>query len=121
MNVKRRAYNLLKEIRTGSDAQYDAILSRINSDPKTRDAMEYLEAKGLVKVSRALGGDIVFFHLNPGSSAYLQDQQDRSREKWLNRLFGYILGVITGLTVNLLTGYAQSAVSAVLQWLQSPQ
>ncbi len=109
MNVKRRAYNLLKEIRTGSDAQHDAILSRINSDPKTRDAMEYLEAKGLVKVSRALGGDIAFFHFNPGSSAYLQDQKDRSREKWTDRFIGFIAGIASSvLTYFIIQGIQAS-------------
>ena len=95
MNVKRRADKLLKEIRAG--AGDDAILSRINSDSRTRDAMEYLEAKGLVKVSRALGGDIVFFHLNPGSSAYLQDQKDSSREKWTDRIIGFIAGIASSV------------------------
>ena len=121
MNVKRRAVKLLKEIRAVPDGQYDRILTRVNAEPADREALEHLEAEGLVKLTRAMGGDIVFLHLLPGSASWIQDRADRRREKWLNRLLGYVLGVMTGLTANLLTGYAQSAVSAVIQWLRSLQ
>lgn len=32
---------------------------------------------------------------------------------------GFLTGVVAGLTANLLTGYARTAISAAIQWLQS--
>ena len=69
----------------------------MNTDPKTRDAVEYLAAKGLVKVTHANGGNIVFYHVYPESIAYLQDQSDHAREKWTDRIAGFIAGVATSV------------------------
>ena len=110
MNVRRRANKLLKEIQSASDAQYNAFLSRINSDSASREAMEYLAAKGVVKVSRAMGGDIVFFHLLPQSTAYLQDQKDRTREKWADRLIGFIAGVASSVLTYFLIQAIQASI-----------
>ncbi len=93
MNVKRRAARLLKEISAASDAQQEEILSRMKTDSSSREAMEYLEAKGLVKLTHAYGGDIVFFRLLPVSAVYLQEQKDRVRERWTDRIIGLIVGV----------------------------
>ncbi len=119
MNVKRRAARLLKEISAASDAQQEEILSRMKTDSSSREAMEYLEAKGLVKLTHAYGGDIVFFRLLPVSAVYLQEQKDRVRERWTDRIIGFVIGVAAAVTANLLTGYAQSAVLSLSRLLQT--
>ena len=70
-----------------------AIIDRVNKSASAREALEYLEAKELVSVSRAWGGAVISVSLSPKGETFFQDRADRRREKWTDRIIGFVAGV----------------------------
>lgn len=93
MNTHKRADKLLKELTKSTDSGMAAIIDRVNNSPSDREALEYLEAKELVSLSRAWGGAVVSVALSAKGQTFFQDRADRRREKWADRILGFVAGV----------------------------
>ncbi len=74
-------------------------------DPKTAAALEWLCAEGYADLTKAWGGVIVRAGPSQMGKLYFEIQARRRLEKWKDRGWSYILGVISGITVTLLFRY----------------
>lgn len=98
----RKRDKLLREILDTPDSERVGLIRRVQSDAASREALEHLRAKGYVEIRRAWGDDILDVFPTDSGKTYFQDRAARRREKWLDRLIGFIAGVLTTVAAHFI-------------------
>lgn len=110
MNIERKAHKLLREILDCSDMTRSDLPSRVSRDPSARKALEYLEAKAFVKVTRAWGGDVMDVVPLPSGIAFFTDRRAGMRQRWADRFAGFVVGVAASVAAHFIIQAIQAAI-----------
>lgn len=86
---------------SGSEMRTD-LLRELNTNQKLQESLALLETRGYVSVRRAWGGDIVSVTASQRGRAYFIEKTERRREKWLDRLYGFLSGVAVTVIADLI-------------------
>ena len=108
MTSKKLCDYIMRELSGSRSEDVADLLRELNSNPKMQESLALLETRGYISVQRAWGGTIVSVSTSQRGNAYFTEKAERRREKWLDRLYGFISGVavtaIGGLIVQWLAG-----------------
>lgn len=86
-----------KIIKLLENKSFDAVRDEILA-PENEKALKALIDSGCVKATRAWNGEIVHLQLLDHSATYTLERQ----EIWLNRLYGFISGVLVTVAAELI-------------------
>lgn len=99
-----------------SDNQEEAEVKPSIPVSEVTGALHRLEERGMIKkISGTWSGGMVF-SITPELLHAKAFWWDRFSKRFLG---GFVSGLVVGITANLLTGYVQSALSTLIQWLLS--
>lgn len=91
--IRRKINKCISILESGNEPDIEMLYS------KFPDAMRVLEANGSIELLRAWGGEVVSVRVtNLGFSIYKLSRHDI----WVNRFWGFILGIATGVAIDLI-------------------
>lgn len=108
MSMSKLCDSIMRVILSPETHDASDFFSQLQANQKKLDALAFLESSGYITVQRALGGAFISIRPEAHGKAYFVEKAQRRREKWLDRLYGFLSGVaataIGGLIVQWLAG-----------------
>lgn len=77
-------------------------LKSIQKTPARWAALEFLAVKGLVSYTVDAGNTLVHIHVEDAGATYFSDRKQRTKERWLDRFWGFVSGVLVTLISQLI-------------------
>lgn len=102
MSQKKLCDSIMRELLHPESNNTSAFLSQLKADPKLMEALALLETGGYITVKRAWGGELISVRPELRGKAYFAARAERRREKWLDRLCGFLSGVAVTVIADLI-------------------
>ena len=108
MSMSKLCDSIMQVILNTESHDTSEFFSQLQANQKKLDALAFLESSGYISVHRSFNGKIMSIRPEAQGKAYFVWKAQRRREKWLDRLYGFLSGVavtvIGGLIVQWLAG-----------------
>ena len=93
MSSRKLCDRIMRELAEPRSEMRTDFLQELNSNQKLQESLALLESRGYLSVRRAWGGEIVSVTASQRGRTYSTEKAERRREKWLDRLYGFLSGV----------------------------
>lgn len=101
-SVKKRLRDeILRDAIRANDENDGSFLASCQNSPERLAALEYWGAKNCLKLTRTMGGTIVFMTVTPRGRTYFDDRRDARAAFWRERCVNFFGGFVSGVLTTL--------------------